>query len=553
MRICRKFATHARSDGSHDLIEAGFQHQPAPRPEPVVDTEPGCVVQKKIIWTGLHLIDERSGQALLEVIGRRCLRGGARYGEHRNQTVFINTHAEAASTNAAIADFETKSRIATHELGAGRHTSRVARPTLDLFPAERDAVHRLKRTGDSVVSHLSHRSSFQPRYTDAQMTWGLFFFILILAGDWPQFLGPTRNGVSPEAVGWPPVVVWRKDAGEGFAGPVVANGKVIFFYRANGKEIIDCLDASSGAKVWSYDYPTTYRDDFGFDEGPRSAPSIADRAVFTFGAQGVLTSLDLATGKKRWSVETNAKKGWFGAAGSPLVEAGKVLVTVGGIVAYDAKTGAVAWKATSDEASYSSPTVATIGGARHAFFFTRAGLVDLDPSNGQVRFSFPWRSRSSASVNAATPLIIGNQVFISAAYGTGAALLEVNGSEYKKVWSNDDSMSNHYSTCVYRDGFLYGFHGRQEEGQALRCVQLRTGKVMWNVEGYGAGTVTLAGDRLLILRESGELVLAPATADGFHPMGKASILSKVVRAYPALADGRLYARDEKTLVCVRLK
>jgi outer membrane protein assembly factor BamB len=105
-------------------------------------------------------------------------------------------------------------------------------------------------------------------YTEAQMP--LFVFALLaLVSDWPQFLGPTRNGVSPETVGWPPVVVWREDAGEGFAAPVVANGKVIFFYRANGKEVIDCLDASSGEKVWSFDYPTTYRDDFGFDEGPR--------------------------------------------------------------------------------------------------------------------------------------------------------------------------------------------------------------------------------------------------------------------------------------------
>jgi outer membrane protein assembly factor BamB len=389
----------------------------------------------------------------------------------------------------------------------------------------------------------------------------LGFLVLALAGDWPQFLGPTRNGVSPDAVSFPPVMLWRKDAGEGFAAPVVAGGKTIFFYRANGKEIVDCLDAVSGAKVWSYDYPTTYRDDFGFDEGPRSAPAIADGAVFTFGAQGVFTAVEFATGKKRWSIETNkqfgVRKGWFGAAGSPLVEGGKVLVHVGGpgagIVAFDAKTGAVVWKATNDEASYSSPTVATIGGARHAFFLTRAGLVDLDPSNGSVRFSFPFRSRSSASVNAATPLVIGNQVFISASYGTGAALLEVNGSEYKKTWANDDSMSNHYSTCVYRDGFLYGFHGRQEEGQALRCVQLKTGKVMWTVDGYGAGTVTLAGDRLLIMRENGELVLAPASPDGFHPSAPASILNKVVRAYPALADGRFYARDEKTLVCVRLK
>ena len=381
----------------------------------------------------------------------------------------------------------------------------------------------------------------------------LGFLVLSLAGDWPQFLGPARNGATPETVNWPPSVLWHKDAGEGFAGPVVANGKVIFFYRQNGKEIVDCLDANSGAKIWSYDYPTTYRDDFGFDEGPRSAPAIADGAVYAFGAQGVLSAIDFSTGKKRWSVSTGAKKGWFGAAGSPLVEGGKVLVNIGGIVAYDAKTGNAVWKATNDEASYSSPTVATINGARHAFFLTRAGLVDLDPSNGQVRFSFPFRSRSSASVNAATPLVVGNQVFISASYGTGAALLDVSGSEYKKIWSNDDSMTNHYSTCVLRDGYLYGFHGRQEEGQAFRCVQLRTGKVMWDVDGYGAGTVTLAGDKLLILRENGELVLAPAVPDGFHPSAKASILSKVTRSYPALADGKLYARDEKTLVCVRLK
>jgi outer membrane protein assembly factor BamB len=377
--------------------------------------------------------------------------------------------------------------------------------------------------------------------------------LLALVGDWPQFLGPTRNGVSADPVGWPPVVLWKKDAGEGFAAPVVAAGKAILFYRANGKEVVDCMDASSGAKVWSYDYPTTYRDDFGFDEGPRSAPTIADGAVFTFGAQGVLTALDFSTGKKLWSVSTGAKKGWFGVAGAPLVEGGKVIVNIGGIVAYDSKTGAVAWKATNDEASYSSPTIATINGARHALFLTRAGLVDLDPANGQVRFSMPFRSRSSASVNAATPLVIGNQVFISASYGTGAALLEVNGSEYKKVWANDDSMSNHYSTSVYRDGYLYGFHGRQEEGQALRCLQLRTGKVMWSMDGYGAGTVTLAGDRLVILRENGELVLAPAKSDGFHPSNSARILDHVVRAYPALADGKLYARDEKTLICVRLK
>jgi len=387
-----------------------------------------------------------------------------------------------------------------------------------------------------------------------------------LAGDWPQFLGPTRDGVYPGsdiAPAWPsagPPVVWKRDVGEGFAGPVVSGGKLILFHRLQGREIIECLDAATGKNVWSQEYPTAYRDDFGFDEGPRSAPVIAGGVVYTFGAEGVLTAVDFATGKKLWQVAAHQKfrspKGWFGSAGSPLVEGGKVLVNVGGqdagIVAFDAATGNVVWKATSDEASYSSPTVATIGGVRHALFLTRSELVDLDPANGQVRFAMPFKSRSSASVTAATPLVIGNLVFVSASYGVGAALLEVNGSTFRKIWANDDSMSNHYSTCVFRDGYLYGFHGRQEEGQELHAIELKTGKIMWSVERFGAGTVTLAGGRLLIVGEKGELTIAPASPKEFRPSESARISGGMIRAYPAIADGRLYVRNEHTLICVRL-
>ena len=398
------------------------------------------------------------------------------------------------------------------------------------------------------------------------MTVAAILLMTALAGDWPQFLGPTRDGVysgADIAPAWPsagPPVVWKRDVGEGFAGPVVSGGKLILFHRQQGRELIECLDAETGKNVWSLAYPTTYRDDFGFDEGPRSAPVISGGVVYAFGAEGVLTAVDFATGRKIWQVAAHQKfkspKGWFGSAGSPLVEGGKVLVNVGapdaGIVAFDSATGNVVWKATSDEASYSSPTVATIGGLRHALFLTRSELVDLYPANGQVRFTMPFRSRSSASVTAATPLVIGNLVFISASYGVGAALLEVNGSTFRKIWANDDSMSNHYSTCVYRDGFLYGFHGRQEEGQELHAIELKTGKIMWSVERFGAGTVTLAGNRLVIVRENGELTLAPASPKEFRPSESARILSGAIRAYPAIADGRLYARNEHTLVCVRL-
>src|SRR5262249_55036362 len=149
-------------------------------------------------------------------------------------------------------------------------------------------------------------------------------------------------------------------------------------------------------------------------------------------------------------------------------------------------------------------------GVRHALFFTRAGLVDADPATGKIRFQFPWRARMQASVNAAAPLVVDDMVFVSASYGTGAALLQITPGGPKKIWASDDALTNHYATSVYKDGYLYGYHGRQEEGPSLRCIDFKTGKVRWNVDGFRAGTITLAGDRLLILREGGELVLAEA-------------------------------------------
>jgi outer membrane protein assembly factor BamB len=376
-------------------------------------------------------------------------------------------------------------------------------------------------------------------------------------------LGPGRNGVysgpSPQSVS---AAIWKIDVGQGFSGPVVARGRVILFHRRENRAIVESLDAATGRRVWLAEYPTDYRDDFGFDEGPRATPAIAGDKIYTFGAEGVLQSLDFATGKRIWSVDTRQKfgtdKGFFGAVCSPLVENGRVLMNVGGpkgagVVAFDAASGKTLWTATNDEAGYSAPVTTTINGARHALFFTRAGLVDIDPETGKIHFQFPWRSRSHASVNAAAPVVAGNLVFLSASYGTGATLLQIDGAGAKQLWASDDAISSHYSTSVYRDGYLYGYHGRQEYGQSLRSVELKTGKVQWNVDGFGAGTVTLVGDRLLLVRESGELVLAPASPKEFKPLAHAQLLPAVVRAYPALADGKLYVRNERTLGCFSLK
>ena len=387
------------------------------------------------------------------------------------------------------------------------------------------------------------------------------------ASDWPQFLGPSRNGIyaGPAlADNWGaggPKVVWRKQVGQGFAGPAVVGNRVILFHRVGNEEVLESLDAATGNSTWRYAYPTRYRDDFGFDEGPRAVPVVADGVIYTFGAEGQLHAVDLAKGTRIWSEDTMKRfgvpKGFFGAAGSPLVEGGRVIANVGGdkagIVAFEAKTGKVLWTATDDDASYSSGVAATIGGHRLGVFLTRDSLVGLDPASGMVQFQRRWRARLAASVNAATPIIVGDQIFVSAQYGPGAGVLRVNGSQLTDVWTSDDVLSNHYATSVFYNGYLYGFHGRQEFGPSFRAVEFQTGTVKWSQEQFRAGSVLLAGDRLVITREGGELILATASPQAFKPMARAKILDGVVRPYPALADGLLYIRNENTLVCLDLR
>jgi outer membrane protein assembly factor BamB len=393
------------------------------------------------------------------------------------------------------------------------------------------------------------------------------FAVLLLAADWPQFLGPQRNGVAPEAkllTSWPksgPTLLWENPVGAGFSGPVVAGESLILFHRADDKEIVECWDAATGKGRWKYGYPTHYRDSFGFDEGPRATPVVAGEHVYTLGAEGHLHCLQLADGRKVWERNVNTdysvRKGFFGVGCSPIVENNLVCVNVGGagagIVAFDRLTGKEVWKATDHEASYASPVAATIDGQRHLVFFTREGVVSLDPANGRVRFSQRWRPLIRESVNAASPLIIGDLVFVSTSYNTGALLLKVRQGGPEEVWKDDDSMSNHYNTCVQHKGYLFGLHGRQEYGVELRCVELLTGKVRWSQGRFGCASLILAGDHLLALTEKGDLVVCDATPEGYHELARARLLSDACRAHPALAGGRFYARDAKRLICLDLR
>lgn len=403
----------------------------------------------------------------------------------------------------------------------------------------------------------------------AAWTWtGILGLSLSAAvADWPQFLGPNRDGSvsSPTgSIGWPkegPRVLWQTNVGEGFSAPVIAGKRLVIFHRVGEKERLDCLESSTGKPLWSFGYACKYSDNYSRGDGPRATPAIADGNVYSFGADGNLHCVASADGKPIWSISTkeqfNPSKGFFGVACSPLVEGKAVLLNIGGkdgagIVAFDKADGKVLWKATDDQASYSSPITATISGKRRALFLTRNYFVGLDPQNGKVWFQFAWQPTIQASVSAATPLVISNLVFISASYGAGAAVLTLTDAAPQKVWTGDDILSCHYATPVHHKGFLFGFDGRQEQGCNLRCVELKTGKIRWSLDEFGAGTVTLINDDLLVLTEKGELICAPADPAGFNPKARAQILPSSVRAYPAFAEGRLYARSHDKLVCLDL-
>ncbi len=392
------------------------------------------------------------------------------------------------------------------------------------------------------------------------------------AGEWPQILGPARSGIASDErlpATWPqtgPRVAWKAEVGAGYAGPAIADGKVVVFHRVGDSERVEAFALASGKSLWQANFEASYRGGIDPDLGPRCVPTIHQGMVYVFGAGGDLHCVKLADGAKVWSRELAADyaapDGYFGAGSSPIVAGGRLWVNVGGkdagLVALDLKTGKTLYQGTTEQASYSSPTLATLNNRETLIFVTRYNCVGIDPTTGEERFSFPFGKRGP-TVNAATPLVFNKQLFVSASYGVGAKLVSFTKSSPSTIWENDSSMSSQYTTCVYHAGHLYGVAGREDVGDAtLRCIDATTGEVQWDEAGFGIAHVILVGDQLLVVRQSGELMIAPASPQGFKPTAKAHAVRGTIRALPALADGKLLLRTVATgksgeLICVEVK
>lgn len=390
------------------------------------------------------------------------------------------------------------------------------------------------------------------------------------AADWPQFLGPNRDGSAaasekPVEGSEEAVTLWKKELGSGFAGPVIAKGQVIVFHRQGDEMVTEALKTADGQTVWKHSYATDYRDSFGFDNGPRAVPAVVDGVVFTHGPEGRVEALKLADGSLVWSFDTvkeiGSPQGFFGRACSPLVMDGKVLLNVGGeggagIIALDAKDGHLLWKATPHEAGYASGVVMP-GDASVAAFFTRNGISVLQAADGKVLADERLRAEMDASVNAATPLACGEcRLFFSACYDVGAGIWQWDKSKkvLTNVWNKGEALDCHYSTPVWHDGHLYGFHGRQESGAVLRCVSGTDGSVKWEAPmSVPGGTLIHLHDKLLVVTERGELWVVKADPAKFDLLSTTQIMGLRHRSHAAFADGVLYARDSDKIVAVKVK
>jgi len=404
------------------------------------------------------------------------------------------------------------------------------------------------------------------------------------AEDWPCFLGPRRSGVSMEGPlrrdfgppGEPNAFrpIWELRWGAGFSAPSVVARRLVAFHRDGNDEVAECLEADAARQLWRRRYPTTYRDRFGYNGGPRASPAIEGGRVFTYGAQGVLTCLDLRTGHVYWGRELlrefGGNEGFFGAATSPVVVGGLVVVNVGGrdgpcVAAFDKTTGRLRWAA-GDKwgAGCATPLPVRIAGRDVLLVFAGGysrppvgGLLGIDAADGTVLFRFPWRSRNVASVNASSPVFDGNCVMVSSVYGPGALAVRVRDDLSAEAAWKTNRFGSHWMTPILRDGYVYGF-----TEDVLMCLDWKTGRRVWSsrpagprVEEpnapaaeiaqprgrFGRGSLLLVRDRFLCLGDTGWLAWMDLTPRGVT-VGPAVQLFDARMTYtaPVLSRGLLY-------------
>jgi outer membrane protein assembly factor BamB len=391
--------------------------------------------------------------------------------------------------------------------------------------------------------------------------------------DWPQFLGPQRNGISAGTgllnswTGDGPPEVWRVPGGVGMSGLAIDRGRVVTLVQRDGQQCVLVLDVADGRTRHVVPIAPEFTNAMG--AGPRATPAISGDTAYVFTGEGVLAAVDLVAGKVAWSrnvvKELGGKSAEYGMACSPLAIGERVVVTVGAprgtVAAFERATGATAWTAITDgdTAGYSSPALLNVAGSEQLVAFEGKAALGIAPQSGKVLWRFPYET--DFDCNIATPIAHEGRVFISSGENHGCALLslEATGDTFqaKPVWEShgpSSVMRNEWQTSILHDRHLYGFDNVGSAGPVthLNCVEIATGKRKWQQLRFGKGNLIFADGKLFLTTMKGELVVARANPERYEELGRKTVL-RTTRQAPALAQGRLYLRDDRDIVCLDVR
>ena len=380
---------------------------------------------------------------------------------------------------------------------------------------------------------------------------------------WPQWRGANRDGISTETgwkKGWPPAgprLLWRAQVGSGMSSCVVADGRVFTQGNdGNGTDSVFALDAATGAELWRFSIPckSDAHEMPIVPGGPGATPTVFGGHVFALTREGDLLALETATGNLGWRknlvTELGGKRPVYGYAQSPLLESGRIFLDVGSAdgkagstVTLDAATGDIAWRAGSGEAGYSSARILERDGRRLVAMFKGEALDVFDPADGRVLASHRTTARDFS--NAATPAFVGHQVLVSNTGTDEAALLEWDlaaDPNVRPVWTHKQ-FSLLFNSAIPHDGCLFAFNEKRRGHHEFTCVDSRTGESKWVSDAVQTGTFILADGHWIFLTREGDLALAPASKGGLNPIARFHALDGKCYATPAIANGRLFVRN----------
>lgn len=379
-----------------------------------------------------------------------------------------------------------------------------------------------------------------------------------LSADWYRWLGPDLDGISKET-SWrrdwsqqPPAVSWKCSVGTGFASVVVADGRALTTGHHEGQDVVTCIGVDDGRVLWTFGYDAIL-DDRDFEGGPTATPTVDGDRVYVVSRAGDLFCLDVNSGKKLWQTQlvdqTDIRLPGWGLSASPLVIGDRLLINYGESgVAVDKRDGRLMWKSDDRECGYAAPYPIANSQPPSVLFASGRAYIAAEIESGKQLWTERWLT--SFNCNAADPIIHDGKLFLSSGYNRGAALFDLSGEEPKLIWKSKDMKNQIHGSFLFQD-HLYGLDGDMEAGARLVCMAWETGEVIWAEEDLRPGGMAMADGQLIVLTESGELLIAPATPEGWQPTGRTQVLEGKCWTRPVLSGGRIFCRSiAGQVVCI---